>query len=248
MYKRQKWTQEQIDFLFVIKDSKTKKERFERFMARFPDANYTSNAITTKASEVGAVRFKSNRPIKKPLYSECIKKGYVYIKVALPRVLWPKQKWVYLETHPWEYPEIEVTDSFIFLDGNNRNFNPDNIAKIKRREQTVFLQLGGVVKGNPELTRLNILRARLKLAILDAAESTGEISKCAGSRVFKTERNKKAREYMRNRYHNDNEYRLRILASNKKSYKKMKQDPIRYAKYKTYHNDWAKNNRKKKKK
>lgn len=246
MRKNQKWMQEHIDYLFVIKDSKTKQERYERFKAQFPDTDFTYNSITNKASEVGAVRFTSNRPIKQPLYSECIKKGYVFIKVALPRVLWPKQKWVYLETHPWEYAVAEETDAYIFLDGNNRNFHPDNIERLKRCEQTLFIQAGGVVKDNPELTRLNVLRARLKLSIFDVAEAAGETARSKSGRLLKSERNKKAREYMKKRYHNESDYRQRRLDLNKKSYQRMKQDPVRYAKYKEYHNTWAKNKRKKK--
>lgn len=248
MRKNQKWIQEYIDYLFVIKDSKTKQERYERFKSQFPDTDFSFNSINNKASEVGAVRFNANKSIIKPLYSECIKKGYVFIKVTLPRVIWPKQKWVYLETHPWEYAVAEDTDVYIFLDGNNRNFNPDNIERLKRCEQTLFIQAGGVVKDNPELTRLNVLRARLKLAIFDVAEAAGETARTKSGRLLKSERNKKAREYMKKRYHNKSEYRQMKLASNKKSYEKMKQDPVRYAKHKEYHNTWAKNNRKKKKK
>lgn len=209
-YELHKWTQEQVDFLFEIKDSRTKKERYDRFKERFPDTDYSLLAVSYKASEVGAVRFKINKKAR-PLYTEREKKGYIQIKVAMPNTYIPKQKWVYLETHPWIYPLVEDTDVFIFLDGDNRNFAPDNIELLKRKEQTAFLHFGGVVKGNAELTRLHLAQARLKIAQLDVAEKIGDVKVyfCKGEyrRVVRKEMNRKAREYIRHKYATSEEYR-----------------------------------------
>ena len=73
---------------------------------------------------------KSNPPpAHSARYIQNIKKGYL-IKIAQPNVWMSKSKWVYLESHPWEYEDIMTHRyNFIFLDGDSRNFAPDNIAK-----------------------------------------------------------------------------------------------------------------------
>lgn len=193
MYKNQKWTDEYIDFLFTLSDA-SKKDRLRLFKERFPESDFTINAISTKMCEVRATKKRNFACNRKPLYSEQIKKGYVRIKVAQPSVWWQKQKWVYVETHPYEWNDIEETDTFYFLDGNNRNFNPENIVRVKRKEQGPFQMCGGVVPGHPELTYQHLLQARLKLAQLDLGEKIGLVKNYGGGRRFKEDINEWARE------------------------------------------------------
>ena len=247
-YKKQKWTDEQISFLFELKNIKSRKERYALFVQKFPESNFSYTAINTKMSEVGAVYFNNKRRHKAPLYSEREKKGYIQIKVAYPCVYWQKQKWVYLETHPWVYPFVKSSDVFIFLDGDNRNFNPDNIELLKRRDQTAFLYAGGVVKGHPELTKINLLLARHKMALLDTAEKIGLVKNYGNRRVIKEEYNKQARIKATHKYRTNENHRERVKAYQKKYWQKLKQDPERYAIYKEKQREWARNNRKKKKK
>jgi hypothetical protein len=196
-YKNQKWKQEYIDFLFTLTDIKRKKERHEIFKKKFPETNFTENAISNKMCEIGACHKSKRLYDGKPLYSEQIKKGYVRIKVAYPNVWVQKQKWVYLETHPWEVNEIGDTDVFIFLDGDNRNFAPSNIARLERKYQCTFLGCGGVVKGNAELTKINLARAKLKSAELDVGEKLGLCKKyeCNTGRVYRVAVNEYYRKY-----------------------------------------------------
>lgn len=194
-YKNQKWKDEYLEYLFELKDCLTKKERAIKFKEKFQDTNFTIIAISQKASEIGATRQHPQRKGKE-LYSEQIKKNYVRIKVAQPSVWWQKQKWVYLETHPEAYLDLEETDVFIFLDGDNRNFDRKNIERLKRKEQPAFMHCGGIVKGNPELTRLNLTRARLKLKVLDLGVKTGDVTMYpSGKRIPKEYQIKKAKEY-----------------------------------------------------
>ena len=80
---------------------------------------------------------------------------------------------MYLETHPREVKNINETDVFIFLDGDNRNFAPNNIERLERKLQPAFIHCGGVVKGNATLSRINLARAKLTVAMLDAGEKIG---------------------------------------------------------------------------
>ena len=155
-YKNQKWSDEYITYLFELTNVKLKKDRVKMFKEKFPESDFTEHAIATKMSEVGASRKRCSSWKTKPLYSEQEKKHYIQIKVAQPNVWWQKQKWVYLETHPWEVTNINETDVFIFLDGDNRNFAPNNIERLERKLQPAFIHCGGVVKGNATLSRINL--------------------------------------------------------------------------------------------
>ena len=195
-YKNQKWTDEYIAYLFELTNVKLKKDRVKMFKEKFPESDFTENAIATKMSEVGASRKRNYSWNNRPLYSERVKKGYVQIKVAMPNVWWQKQKWVYLETHPWEITKINATDVFIFLDGDNRNFAPKNIERLERKLQLAFIHCGGVVKGNATLSRINLARAKLTVAMLDAGEKIGICGRTGSNgRYFKERMNELARKY-----------------------------------------------------
>ena len=66
------------------------------------------------------------------LYSERTNKnGYVEIKVGQPNVWKSKQVYVWEKVNNREIPENHVV---IFLDGNNQNFNIDNLKLIHKKE------------------------------------------------------------------------------------------------------------------
>lgn len=246
-YKDQKWKEEHKQFLLDHKDL-PRTEVYKLFCEKFPGF-CTFAAMCDKRSRIGAVTYsaKHGTTKAKPLYSEQRKKGYIRIKVAQPNVWWQKQRWVYVETHPEEYNDIEETDCYYFLDGNNKNFDPANIVRVKRREQTIFQFLGGVVKDNPELTKQHILQARLKLAQLDVGEKLGLVADGGGGRVFIDERNAKARAYQKKRYAESEEVRKKKKVNKKKYMEKLKLDPERYEKYKEHKREWFKKHREKKK-
>ena len=130
-------------------------EAYELFLKTYPDIkDVTRIAFCNQRSRMGAAGPCYNPKFSRaprPLYSEQIKKGYVRIKIAQPNVWVSKAKWVYMETHPEEYEICSTTRAnYIFLDGNTRNFHPDNIARVPLNIISVFNSLGGTVNGKPD--------------------------------------------------------------------------------------------------
>lgn len=174
-----------------------RKEAYKLFLKSFSDvSDITDRAFYNERSRIGAVTVHNTRRSTraKPLYSEQTKKGYVRIKVAQPNVWKTKSRWVYEETHPWE--DFSERSNYIFLDGDNRNFNPNNIERVPLKLMGIFNGLGGCAKGNPEVTRLRILQAKLKVAQFDAGEKLGDVVRYGHGRAS---RSKKA-ELSRKRY------------------------------------------------
>ena len=223
---RKVWTDELNEWLKTTKGM-TPKESFILFQKTYPqitDVTYT--AFKNQRSRMGAAKeYKGLHVARKPrpLYAEHYKKGYVRIKIAQPNVWVTKSKWVYMETHPWE--DFTERSNYIFLDGNNRNFDPHNIERVPLKIMGVFNLLGGCVKGSPELTKLRILQAKLKIAMLDAGEKHGLVTDGGSGRLFIKERNKRAREY------NSTLERKKIIAERARRYRERlkTENPEKYA-------------------
>lgn len=180
------WTEEELQ---AIRDMGQVgvDEGYERFNALFPGKR-TKTAYTNVRSRHKLVSFKqiehSGRGWQvQPIGAEHEKKGYIYVKIAQPDIWVSKFKYVYMQTHPDYIPSKE--DQFITLDGNRRNFDPDNIYLMKKREAAIFVQYGGNKSGDPEITKLNVIRARLKLAMLDQAEKIGQVTTYTKGRRLK---------------------------------------------------------------
>ena len=170
------WDSTKTNWLIKSKGMR-RRDAWELFKKEFPDTSISELAFYNQRSRVGAsdkskTKSSHNRQ-PRPLYSEQIKNNRVRIKVAQPNVWWPKSRWVYMETHPWE--DFSERYNYIFLDGDLRNFDPDNIDRLPINLMGIFNRTGGVIKGHPELTRLNMAKAKLHKAILDAGEKTGEV-------------------------------------------------------------------------
>ena len=112
----------------------------------------------------------SNKRAK--LYEERVKGDYVQIKVAMPASWKSKARWVWEETHPGE--QTAKTDTFIFLNGNNRDFRPENIERIEAKLRTLLIKFGGADE-NPDVTRVRILQAKMRSAQLDLGEKIGTV-------------------------------------------------------------------------
>lgn len=217
-------------------------ELLHLFLERFPDSRMTKTAIKNQCSRLRICKKPTyNSPRRhRNLYEEQIKKGYVRIKVAEPNVWMQKNKWVYIETHPWE--DCSERSNYVFLDGNNRNFNPNNIERVPLKVMGVFNLLGGCEKGQPEITRLRIAQAKLKLAILDKGERLGLVVKVDSKgrknagRLFIGERNRKAREY------NARPERKKVVAERSRKYReKLKiENPEKYAEMLAKHKIYSK--------
>ena len=98
-------------------------------------------------------------PNHRPVGSERISKdGYIEVKVAEPNKWRLKQRVVYEETKG----KIPEGCPIIFLDGNKRNFDIDNLRCITRSE-LLDLNCNGLNNSN-EITETGILMARLDRA------------------------------------------------------------------------------------
>lgn len=95
-------------------------------------------------------------PNHRPVGSERISKdGYIEVKVAEPNKWRLKQRVVYEEAKG----KIPESCPIIFLDGNKRNFDIDNLRCITRSE-LLYLNCNGLNNSN-EITETGILMARL---------------------------------------------------------------------------------------
>lgn len=98
-------------------------------------------------------------PNHRPVGSERISKdGYIEVKVAEPNKWRLKQRVVYEEAKG----KIPESCPIIFLDGNKRNFDIDNLRCITRSE-LLYLNCNGLNNSN-EITETGILMARLDSA------------------------------------------------------------------------------------
>ena len=191
---RKIWDEEKNEFLKTTKGM-TRERALQAFREKWPEADITQTAFFNQRSRIGAAgkaTYLGTRKAK-PLYTEQEKKGYIRIKIAQPSVWISKAKWVYMETHPWE--DFSERSNYIFLDGNTRNFAPDNIERVPIKYMSIFCNLGGTVPGAPECTRLNVLRAKLKMAQLDAMEKCGLVANYSGGRIVKKDAIEKQRKY-----------------------------------------------------
>lgn len=97
--------------------------------------------------------------------------GYIWIKINdLPRVKkqenWVQKQRVVYEKHYGKIPEGHVV---IFLDRNRENFDPENVAAIKRSE-LVRLNQQGLIYDDTNLTKVGIGIVRLSSKILERSE------------------------------------------------------------------------------
>lgn len=231
------WTDEKNKWLIDNTSGMKRADAYALWCKHWPNENKSEGAVNNQRSRLKCAsytRIYTHSTKIKPLYTERIKTGYWQIKVALPNVWWSKAKWVWINTHPDELDSLLETDCFYFADGNRDNFNYENIIRLHRNEQTIFQLMGGIVPGNPELTKLHLIMAKHKLAILDAAERCGDVVNHRGCRVIREDFNAKARAYHRYKYHNDSKYKQRIKEQharyNAKRTEEQKQHRREYAK------------------
>lgn len=176
--KRLKWTSEMLD---AVKKTKSQDgyTAYKFFCQMFN--NVTETAFHNQRSRLGVVKSKphgSNKRAK--LYEERLKGGYVQIKVAEPATWKSKARWVWEETHPGE--QTEKHDKFLFLNGNKRDFRPENIERLEAKYLTTFLYFGGP-DNNPEVTKIRILQAKIRVYQLDLGEKIGIVKKIKGTRI-----------------------------------------------------------------
>lgn len=222
------WDAEKNAFLMSQKGM-SRREAFARFCERYPDAGVSETAFYDQRSRIGAsgrtCKSRHNRS-PRPLYSEQEKKGYVRIKIAQPSVWVSKAKWVYMETHPWE--DFTERSNYIFLDGDNRNFAPDNIARVKLKYMIIYNSLGGTIPGEPEANRVRIALAKLRYAEMNVKEKMGRAVRVGRCRVDIDVRYARQRLY----YANMTEEKKEANRKKRREYfERLKADPVAYARY-----------------
>lgn len=223
---RKIWDERTNGFIIAHKELEFS-DQYRLFLETFPDSEVSETAYRNQCSRLGTRPHREPHSTRvRPLYSEQEKKGYVRIKIAMPNVWISKAKWVYQETHPWDITEED--SEYIFVDGNNRNFSPDNIERLPRRLQPEFIRQGGTCSDSPELTRLRIQNARLKFACFDAGEKLGLVRDNGGGRVFVEDFKIKQRERQR-KYRADPERYARIKENLRKRRHELKtNNPQKY--------------------
>ena len=232
---RKVWDDEKDAWLKAHKDM-VRKDAYALFCKVFHDADISKNAFNTRRSVVGAAKYqRRGRCRALALYSERVKKGYVRIKIAQPNVWISKGAWVYMETHPWE--DFSEKSHYIFLDGDSRNFRAENIERVPLSLMGIFNSLGGCVRGRADLTRLNLLRARLLSARLDVGERMGLTVVQGHCRKFREERNLRMRVY-----NSDPERRKLINERAREYYRRLKsENPQKYEEIRKRHREYMKN-------
>jgi len=215
-------------------------DAYAAFLEKFPGADVTRTAFCNQRSRLGAAGVCTNAKTSRkprPLYSEQVKKGYVRIKIAQPNVWISKAQFVYQNAHPEE--DFSECSNYIFLDGDTRNFEPGNIARVPLSLMGIFCQMGGQVEGDAEATRLRLAQAKLKKTQLDLGEKIGEVVKYGHSRKFRDELNAYARQYSK-RVSDDPE-RRRKRSKRQWEYEKRRQatDPEYCERLRRYRREWA---------
>lgn len=246
---RKIWDKPKHDFLMQHREMKIA-DCYQLFLKTFPEAqDVTLTAFKNERSRIGAISEKYKNGLKnhnsrapKPLFSEQIKKDYVRIKIEQPNVWMFKQHYIWWK-NTGHKPEPKK-ETVIFLDGNIRNFDFDNLFLLPRCCIAIFnnpqLKLG-LVPGNPELTRINAMNAILIHTIFNRGKELGLVSNSSGR--FKSDINK----YQKNKIKNLTPKEKEIQRKKRQEYfKKIKNDPERYKKYRQKRNEYEKQWRKKK--
>lgn len=103
---------------------------------------------------------RTGRGRYRPVGSERVTSGYVEVKTADPDV-WNRKHTAIWEAANGKVPKGHVV---IFADGNNRNFDLDNLLLITRGELMVMNHLG-LIKNSKDLTVTGKMIADLSIAI-----------------------------------------------------------------------------------
>lgn len=242
---RKIWDDEKNEFVKSTKGM-TPGDAYTAFLERYPGIDVTRVAFCNQRSRLGAAGVCTNphfSRIPRPLYSEQIKKGYVRIKIAQPNKWISKAQFVYMKAHPEEdYSERSI---YIFLDGDTRNFDPDNIARVPYKIIGIFSQMGGTVKGNAEATRIRLAQAKLKSAQYDLGEKIGTVVKVGHTRLFRLDRNAAARKYQRNAATDPEKRKRRNEKAREYERRRKASDPEYREKLRTYAREWARAHKKK---
>ncbi len=138
---------------------------------RFEKGHIPANKGThpETVGRMGETQFKKgNLPHNtKPIgYERVSKDGYIKVKIAMRRSdTGDKSNFVLKHRLIWEKANGPIPEgcNVIFLDGNKRNFAPENLALVTNAEN-LELTRSGLRKDNPQLTETGVLIAKSVIA------------------------------------------------------------------------------------
>jgi hypothetical protein len=173
-----------------------------------------------------------------PLGSERINiDGYVEVKYA-EKSGPPKNRWKRKHVLIWEKmngpaPKGHV---IIFADGNRRNFNPENLVLVSRKELAVLNHGRLLASKNEEITKISVGIARLRVILANRKRGTLEsrskkklvVIDDRGSRVV-IACDQKTGRYLPARKTRSGLRRLRVLLKSRKTIEEAREDLIAYA-------------------
>lgn len=218
------WTKDKNDFLLKNKDL-PRSQVWEMFQEAFPNSGISFAGFATQRSYLGAVSMhsKSHPKFMHLVGAEREKKGYIQVKVAMPNV-WRFKHHVVYEQATGDKVYLNK-DIIMFLDLNQRNFNPENLVKVNRKLIGIINNgcVGTLQKGNPELNAVILAQAQLKSAILDRGEKMGLVGNYGSNRQFRSAMAAKQRVRESNLSAEEKK------ARNKAYWERLKSDPERYA-------------------
>ena len=98
-------------------------------------------------------------PRHKPIGSEHEKKGYIRVKIA-------DGIWKYKHIYIWEsiHGELPKGHLVLFCDKNNRNFDPNNLIAVSRKE-LVVMNRWALIYNNSDATKVGKTIAQIKMKI-----------------------------------------------------------------------------------
>lgn len=170
-----KWTDEMTEFVKSVCPLRehginSRKELAEEINKKF-GREFTDKAVCSHCYEngiqLGLCYSNSDVPRgskhwrHRPVGSFQIKKDYVRIKVAEPNRWMQYQRYVWEQNHPGKSAEGKTV---IFMDGNNRNFDPSNLECVERGELSMMSAMGCTAESTREEREVFLLMARLACA------------------------------------------------------------------------------------
>lgn len=170
------YSEEEIQFLRDNANGIPVKELTKKFNEHF-NLNISSEcirAIKTKYkiySNYFPSRFKKGHSSikRKPIGSELVgSDGFVLIKTAQPDV-WERKHRVIYQQH---FGKINNEDTVIFLDGNRRNFDIDNLFLLTKQESSVFTCMRSNTK-DKEINKTYALLSKTICAIKKKKKNLG---------------------------------------------------------------------------
>ena len=122
-----------------------------------------------KSDNTGQVRGRD----RKPGDERISKNGYIEVRLDHRKKVWTYDG--HVASRCWEFKHVLIWEKYhkqkvpkghvvIFADGNNRNFNIDNLVLVSRYELLKLNQNKLIFKGNTELTKTGVNIAKLIIA------------------------------------------------------------------------------------